>query len=71
MEFGTLSGLSDGGASALTRGEDIISHQTKTNQENGLLGNRNICNACTGHRAVRSGTTYLFSGRGEAGPMGK
>jgi hypothetical protein len=51
MEFRTLLGLPDGGASALRGGEDIVSHQTKTDQENGLLGSRKMFNACTGHRA--------------------
>jgi hypothetical protein len=53
MEFGIFFSLSDGGASALMRVDDIVSHhQMKTNQENGLLGSSKICNACTGHRAA-------------------
>jgi hypothetical protein len=70
IPIGTLSSLSDGDGSALTRGEDIFSHQMKTDHENRLMGSRKIYNVSTGYRADHSGTPYPGPGHGDARPKG-
>ena len=68
MELGTLYSLPDGDASALKGGEDIFSHQAKTEYENGLMGSRTIYNVGAGYRVDGSGPTNPGPGRGDAGP---